>query len=143
MTPSRMKLCLLAAAGALWTVAACEQPDAVMAPGTPARDPLPGSVYPNIILHNDLEQVLVLNEDPILTPVTETTTLGVRVPIRSVTEDTLFLKYRFRFYGPQREQTSRNPVWRSITIAPRTREIISANAIVMEAVGWELEIKRQ
>ena len=56
---------LLAAAGMMLTVAACEQPDAVMAPGTPARDPLPGSAYPNIVLHDNLEQVVVLNEDQI------------------------------------------------------------------------------
>ena len=118
----------------------CAGSNPIMTPGTPAADPIPMGLYPNIVVHQNLEKLLVA-EPPIIKAATQLTPLAIRVLIRSVSDKSLLLQYRFVFYAPNHEQTSTNPVWRDVQIPPRTRRFIFANAISMESTDWDLEIR--
>jgi len=141
----RSTRCALLAAGrvivclSMLGLGAC---DTVKAPATPAWDPLPAHAYPQIVLHDKLDRLLV-KEQPIVHPATEIRPMRVQVPIRSVLGSTLRLRFRFVFYGPDREVLSENPVWRAMVIPPRVRRYVSAQAIQLRATDWELEIKRR
>ncbi len=120
----------------------CSKPDdPVMAPGTPALDPIPTSEYPRIVLHGLLEKELVY-DDPVEVAATGRSPMQIRVPLRSVSHKVEIIEYRFVFYGPQLEQTSTG-AWHTVTLPPRTREIVTASALTLKAESWELEVRRQ
>jgi len=118
----------------------CKGPDTVMAPGTPAQDPLPADAYPQIVLHDGFERVLV-KEKPDVRAATATQPMKVRVPLRSVIDEAANAKYRFVFFDAAGDQVNRNPTWRSVSFPPRTRRFVEANSISLEAVAWELEVR--
>ncbi len=129
---------LVLAVSTLMTLGGCA---ANTNPPTPGQDPVPASAYPQVIVSPSLTSRLVADE-PIVVPATDIP-LAVRVPVRSVDQHAMFLEYRFIFYGPNKKQLTQNPVWRSVTFPPRTRRMVSANAISLEAMDWELEIRHR
>jgi len=120
----------------------CSSPDTVMAPHTPPADPLPEGAYPNVVLLDDLQQVLV-REQPNVTPASDIEPMRVRVPIRSVVDTNLNLEYRFIFYNDDRDQLTRNPTWQPLVLPRRVRRYVQANAIQLAATYWELEIRKR
>ncbi|MEM1444455.1 MAG: DUF1425 domain-containing protein [Planctomycetota bacterium] len=111
-----------------------------MAPNTAAPDPLPASAYPQIVLHGGLEQEIV-KERPVVTAAQPTVPMSVRVPLRSVIDGHRVLQYRFVFFDASGGIVSDNPVYRTVSFPPRTRRFIEAQAISLEAVDWELEVR--
>jgi Protein of unknown function (DUF1425) len=125
----------------LMSVVGCKGPDLVMAPNTTADDPLPTGAYPEIVLLDGLEKRLV-KQGIDVQPTSSTTPMTVRALVRSVVDAQTSVQYRFLFFGPGGEPLTRNPVWREKVIQPRTRVTFEANAINMDAVSFELEIRR-
>jgi len=138
--PTRFLAAMLLASLAMGS--GCKSDDGVAAPGTPARDPLPYALYPNVVVHDGLEKDLVA-EEPIVEPAAQYTPLSVRVPLRSVADETLRLKYRLVFYDERQKQLTMNPVWQPISFPPRTRRFVGGNAISEKATSWELELRRR
>ena len=120
----------------------CESPDLVMAPNTASQDPLPAAAYPQIVLFDGLERALV-KEKPTVQPADETTPLRVSVPLRSVIDQGVTVEFKLVFRDAVGNDTNRNPVWRTITFPARGREFIRANAVSLDAVEWELQVRRK
>jgi len=124
------------------SVAGCKGPDNIKAPGTAADDPLPAGAYPQIVLLGDLPQVLVKqNVEFIRDPGSRLPPIA-RATLRSVADKTTIVQYRFLFFGPDGESLTRNPVWRERAIQARTRVILEANAINLDATRFEMEVRR-
>ena len=66
----------------------------------------------------------------------------VRAPIRSRTDHTQYLEYRVIFFAADQQQLTRNPVWYPLQLGARSRQVISANSISLDATNWELQIRK-
>jgi hypothetical protein len=131
---------MLLVAGSTGLLGCGPGPDNVMAPNTAAPDPLPEGAYPEIVLLNGLEHVVV-KEKPTVTGPTSEGPLNVRVPIRSVTDEWLRIEYRFMYSTADGEQLTTDPIWHQQQIAPRTRVFLQSNALSQRATKWQLEIR--
>ncbi len=129
-------------AGYLMWVAAggCKSSDPLMAPNTAATDPLPANAYPQLVLLDGLEQVLV-KERPTIKPPEGDDTLLVRIPMRSVTDQTLHIQWQIVFSTDDGEQLTDNPVWQQEAILPRTRKVLEARALTRRATKWNVTIR--
>lgn len=128
-------------AALLLTLPACEQPpDYVQGPKTAANDPVPVVAYPNILFQGDLDQRLVRLGEPIVTPATPTRPMRVNVRLRNATPDTVFVKYRFRFYGPNREPYDVDMPWKTLNVPSTLAADFHENATQVRATDWELEV---
>jgi hypothetical protein len=112
--------------------------DSTRAPRTPAEDRV--AKYPNIVLIDRLDRDLVASQ-PIVKPATDLTPLSVVAPIRSISDEPLYLKYCFVFLDADGKALS-DPVWYEVTFLDRAQRNLSANAISLKAVDWRLEIRR-
>jgi hypothetical protein len=65
----------------------------------------------------------------------------VRVPIRSVADEWVHIKYRFMFSTEDGEQLTTDPVWHDQQIAPRLKVSLEGTALSHRARRWQLEIK--
>ena len=108
-------------------------------PATPSPDTVSADQYPNIVLDPDLEDALVRTA-PNVRPAADGQPLRISVPIRSICQVPLNLRYRVLYYDRFGKQTNRNPVWRDIHMMARARHIISDNAISLDAVDWTIEV---
>lgn len=113
-----------------------------MAPNTAAPDPLPAGAYPQIVLLDGLEQSLV-KEQPQVRFATDRVPMKAKVPLRSVVDHGTTIEYRFIFRDVNEDDTTTNPIRRTMTFPPRTRRFVEATAISLKAVSWELEIRRK
>lgn len=113
-----------------------------MAPNTAAPDPLPAGAYPQVVLHDGLEQSLV-KEQPQVRRATDSVPMKVKVPLRSVIDSGTTVEYRFVFRDAMGDDTTTNPIRRTLTFPPRTRRFVEATAISLKAVQWELEVRRK
>ncbi len=120
---------------------ACQQPpDYIQGPKTAANDPVPVAAYPNITFQGDLDQRLVLLGQPLVTPATPTTPMRVVVRLRNATPDPVFVKYRFRFYGPNREPYDTDMPWKMTSLPSTLATDFTTNAMQVRATHWELEV---
>ncbi|WP_419807485.1 hypothetical protein [Sphingomonas sp.] len=115
-------------------------PDLVKAPNTAADDPLAAAAYPNIVLHDGLEQALV-KEKPVVHPAVGDDPMTVRVPLRSVIDEPLSIQWQVTFATADGEQLTDNPVWHPEVILPRTRKYIEASSITRRATRYELQVR--
>lgn len=115
-------------------------PAVASAESVPTPAPAPSAAYPQVVFLDGLERSLV-QEAPVVQLPDQTTPLRVRVPLRSVADVGFTVEYKWVFRDSAGDDTNRNPVWRTITFAPRAREFISANAISLRAVDWELQLR--
>jgi hypothetical protein len=136
------KSSLLAVALFAATLVGCKGPDLVMAPNTTADDPLPAGAYPEIVLLDGLETVLVKQDvqtsiDP------RTGMFTVQATLRSVSAQNTPYQYRLKFFDETGEQINRhNIVWKGGSIAARTRTTITERAINTKASRFEMEIRK-
>jgi len=131
------------AALALAAVACQSSPDNIHGPRTAANDPVPESAYPQITFQGDLDLRLVLLGEPIVTPATPRKPMSVRLRLRNATDDRVWVQYRFRFYGPDREPLDVRMPWQSQEIPPTLAADFGTNAMQVRAVDWELEVRPQ
>jgi len=99
--------------------------------------------YPSILLRDGLHKQLTLLEEPNVKAPTASSTLSVRVRLRSVADKTLLVRYRFRFYGADREVLTPNPVWYTVDIPSTHDRTFEARALQHSAAQWELEVAKQ
>jgi len=116
------------------TLVGCKSTDPVV-PGEDTVNP-----YPNVVLDPKLEDKLVSSEPTIRMP-TQTEPLRISVPVRSITQHPLNLQYRVIYFGDFGKQTNDYPVWKDFRVMGRTRYVISDNAIDLDAVDWNIEIR--
>jgi len=117
----------------------CQQ-DRINGPRTAADDVVPLEGYPNVMLRDGLDKLLKLLGQPDVQPPTPLSAMSVRVRLRAVSERTLVVRYRFRFYGPNREVLTQEPVWQTVDIAPTHDRTFEARALELRAADWELEV---
>lgn len=129
--------------GCLSALSACQStptPAPTYAPASPGLDPLPAEAYPQIVLHDGLENVLV-TEQATIRWARNTRPMMVRIPFRSLSDTSVGAQYRFVFYNSEGDQTTTQPTWRTVSFPPRTRRFVEASAISLEATDWELELR--
>lgn len=127
-------------AGILAVLAAGCGHDTIKGPRTAGPDAVPLEGYPNVLLRDGLHRKLVLLGQPDVKPPTATSTMSVRVRLRSVADETVMIRYRFRFYGADREVLTRDPVWYTVDVSPTHDRTFEARAIQLTAADWELEV---
>ena len=120
-------LCLAVFAG-------CKNTD----PVTPGQDTV--LQYPNVVLDPALDDMLVRTQ-PITRPPTADQPVRIAVPVRSIVDHPLNLQYRVLYFDPFGKQTNDYPVWKDVRIMGRTRTVINDNAIDLDAVDWNIEIR--
>lgn len=130
---------LIAVVGLAATVG-CQGPDLVKAPNTAAPDPLSAQAYPDIVLVDGLERSLV-KEQPYIQPPGGDDTLLVRVPLRSIVDSPVRIRWQIVFSTDTGEQLTDNPVWHEEVILPRTRKFIEARALTRRATKWNLTVR--
>jgi hypothetical protein len=117
----------------------CQQ-DRINGPRTAADDVVPLEGYPNVLLRDGLDESLKMLGRPDVQPPTPLSAMSVRVRLRSVSERTLVVRFRFRFYGPNREVLTQDPVWQTVDIPPTHDRTFEARALELRAADWELEV---
>ncbi len=115
-------------------------PDPVKAPVTASADALPANAYPEIVMLDGTEQLLV-KEQPVIHPPSGDDPLLVRIPFRSISDQTVGIKWQMVFSTDDGEQVTENPVWHEEVILPRTRKYIEARALSSRATKWNLTIR--
>lgn len=138
----RIAVACLCAIGGLAGCGANPNPDRIKGPRTANPDPVPLAGYPNVLLRGTLDQQLVLLGDPVVIPATARMPMEVRVRLRNASDFDAAVQYRFKFYGRAREPLSDNPVWYNEVLPATHDRTFSANSVSLEAVDWELEVKR-
>lgn len=121
----------------------CKSSDHIKGPKTAARDPVPLAAYPNITFQGDLDQRLVLLGEPIVVEGSMAGPMRVAVRLRNATDNTVWVQYRFRFYGPGRDPVDVDMPWRSQSIQPTLAADFGANSLQAGATEWELEVRPQ
>lgn len=116
------------------------QTDHIRGPRSAYPDSVPLEGYPNVLLRDGLDRSLRLLGEPDVEAPAPTKAMSVRVRLRSVDERTFAVRYRFRFYGPNREVLTPNPVWHSVDFPPTLDRTLEARAIELSAAAWELEV---
>jgi|GEM_PF-3241982 len=117
----------------------CQQ-DRINGPRTATDDVVPLEGYPNVLLRDGLDRLLRKLGQADVQPPTPLSAMSVRVRLRSISERTLVVRYRFRFYGPNREVLTHDPVWQSVDISPTHDRTFEARALELRAADWELEV---
>lgn len=135
----RVSFLILATAMLLVFQVGCQQ-DRIKGPRTAAHDVVPLEGYPNVLLRDGLDKSLKMLGEADIQPPTPLSAMSVRVRLRSVSERTLVVRYRFRFYGPNREVLTQDPVWQTVDIAPTHDRTFEARALELRAADWELEV---
>lgn len=107
-------------------------------PVTPGPDPVID--YPNIVLDPALEDKLV-KARPNTQPPTRDQPMRISVPVRSVTQHPLNLQYRVLYFDAFGKQTNDYPVWKDMRLMGRARHVINDNAVDLDAVEWNIEIR--
>jgi hypothetical protein len=115
-------------------------PDTVRAPATIGEDELPAGAYPEIVMLDGLESALVKTQVTVI-PSDGKDTLLVRVPVRSVIDGPLRIKWQIIFSTDDGQQVSENPVWHEEVILPRTKKVLEARALTRKATRWNMTIR--
>jgi len=118
-------------------------PDLIKGPKTAARDPVPAAAYPNITFQGDLDQRLVLLGEPIVVASTPTTPMRVSLRLRNASDDPVWVQYRFRFLGENREPLDVDMPWQNQSIASTLAADFGARSMQVRAVDWELQVRPQ
>ena len=115
----------------------------VPGPRTASLDLVSPEHCPQVLLRDGLHEQLVLLGEPDVKAPADGKPLSVRVRLRSVTDQYLPIRYRFRFYGADREVLTPDPVWYPAEIAPTHDRTFEAGALQMIAAQWEPEVARR
>lgn len=125
--------------GSVLLLGGCQQPR----PHTLASDEVAAYQYPKVVvLHPVMAKDLVLSP-AVVESTTRTSTMAVRVPIRSIRDYPIAMQYRITFFAQGQRLLTPQPAWQSLTLGPRQRAVVQANALSMDAVDWQLELRPQ
>jgi len=93
-----------------------------------------------VLLRDGLSRQLVMLGRPDIKQPTPSTPMSVRVRLRSTASETVMIRYRFRFYGVDRQVLTQDPVWYTVEVPATHDRTFEAQAIQMTAADWELEV---
>ena len=117
-------------------------PPPIPGPRTAYADPVSLAGYPRILLRDGLDQSLMLLGEPVVLAASPTIPMEVRVRLRNTLEVDQTVQYRYRFYGRYREPLSEDAAWQTLELGATHDRTFAANSVSLEAVDWELEVRR-
>lgn len=108
-------------------------------PGRIPADSLPVEAYPQVVPLDGVADLLVAPSSPVVRRDEARGLLTVRVPLRSIVDDTIQLRYRFQYFDADGAELERDP-WHGVAIAGRTAFELTGRTLRSQARTWRLEI---
>ncbi len=109
-------------------------------PSEPITDPIGIQDYPNVVIDPALEG-LIVQAPPNVVRDPYSGTLGVTVPVRSITTGEILLEYRVLFLSPNGSEENPDTPWRAFNLAGRARRVLEAHSLKSDTTDWHMEIR--
>ena len=109
-------------------------------PSTPAIDPIPREMQPNVVVEPDIERLLLRGE-PTVARGEHSRNLAVTVPLRTVLDEEFAIEYRFVFLSPTGAEENARAPWRPLTLPARSQRVLEGRSIRSNTADWRLEIR--
>lgn len=123
----------------LASLTACR--DEVMAPYGADADPVTHPMYPKVTVDAWLKQTTAVDYTAIVVDAaTETRPIAVSVPLRSRSDNDMWVRYQVRWLDGRGRQVGATE-WKEAQLFSRRNVFLKANALSAEAVDWRIDIQ--
>ena len=125
------------------TLAACAPgPNPVAGPGRFADDPLPIAAYPQIVPFDGAENILTLQDEPLVNPDPDDGLYTVSAPFRSTVGFTAVMRYRFVYLNDNGREIDRD-AWRTISVPAGAAVRLEGSSLRGGIEDWRLDVGRE